>query len=96
MAFKVKPFAEVVGLSKEQLDVELAPIRARSAKAKAELAQAKLEEQMVTLERQIHEGCVDKDINFDSIISRIDQYELAERKKKQIDGLIHSLFPDGK
>jgi hypothetical protein len=93
VAFKVKPFVEVVALSKEKLDEALAPIRARSAKAKAEMAQAKLEEEMVTLEREIHELCASKDINFDSIIGKIDRYELTERKCQQIDGLIGELFP---
>lgn len=93
MAFKVKPFVEVVALSKEKLDEALAPIRARSAKAKAEMAQAKLEEQMVTLEREIHEDCASKDIDFDKIISKIDRYELTERKSRQINDLIAELFP---
>lgn len=95
MAFKVRPFVEVVAFSKEKLDEALAPIRARSAKAKAEMAQAKLEEQMVTLEREIHEQCASKDIDFDSIIAKIDKYDLTERKRKQIDGLIRELFPKG-
>jgi hypothetical protein len=93
MAFKVKPFAEVIALSKEKLDEALAPIRARSAKAKADMAQAKLEEKMVTLEREIHEACAEKDLDFDSIISKIDQYELTERKNEQIKELITDLFP---
>lgn len=95
MAFKVKPFVEVVAMTKEKIDEALAPIRARSAKAKAEMSQAKLEETMVTLEREIHESCAEKDINFDAIIAKIDRYELTERKKKQIDGLIRELFPKG-
>ncbi len=37
MAFKVKPFAEVLAFTKEKLDEALAPIRARSARAKAAL-----------------------------------------------------------
>ena len=95
MAFKVKPFVEVVAMTQEKIDEALAPIRARAAKAKAEMAQAKLEEQMVTLEREIHEACADKDLDFDSIIAKIDKYELTERKKKQIDGLVRELFPKG-
>ena len=91
MAFKVKPFAEVIKLSKEALDDVLAPIRARSAKAKADMVSAKLEEEMVTLERQIHEACAFKDLDFDSIIGQINRYELAERKHKQIGKLIAAL-----
>jgi len=94
MAFKVKSFREVLTLSKEKLDEALAPIRARSAKAKADLVSAKLEEQMVTLEREIHEACAAKDLDFDAIISKIDRYELTERKNKQVKALISDLFPE--
>jgi hypothetical protein len=94
MAFKVKPFAEVVGMSAENLDEALAPIRARAANAKADMARASLEEQMVGIERRIHEACASKDLNFDVIVSLIDQYELTERKHSQIEGLIAELFPE--
>lgn len=94
MAFKVKPFVEVIAMTKEKLDEALAPIRARSARAKADMASAKLEETMVTLEREIHEACASKDIDFDKIISLIDRYELTERKAGQIGTLIGDLFPE--
>ncbi len=94
MAFKVKSFAEVLAMSKEKLDSALAPIRARSAKAKANLVSAELEEQMFTLEREIHEACTEKELDFDRIIAKIDRYELLERKSKQVDDLIGELFPE--
>jgi len=93
MAFKVKPFEEVLKYTKEMLDDALAPIRARSAKAKADMVSAKIEEQMLTLEREIHESCASKDLDFDNIIAKIDKYELAERKRNQITKLIGDLFP---
>lgn len=94
MAFQVKPFREVIAMTKEKLDEALAPIRARSAKAKADMASAKLEEQMVTLEREIHEACASKDIDFDAVIAKIDKYELTERKHTQVNKLILDLFPE--
>jgi len=78
---------------RELLDYVRDTIRARSARAKADMASAKLEEQMVTLEREIHESCASKDIDFDKIIGLIDRYELTERKSLQIDKLIADLFP---
>lgn len=93
MAFKVKPFAEVLKLSKEALDDVLAPIRARSARAKADMCSAKLEEEMINLERLIHEACAEKELDFDKIIGLVNKFELAERKKNQIVGLIAELFP---
>jgi len=93
MAFQVKPFAEVLKYTKEMLDDALAPIRARSAKAKADMVSAKLEEQMLTLEREIHEACASKDIDFDAVITKIDKYDLTERKRNQVAKLIADLFP---
>ena len=94
MTFKVKPFLEVVGLSKEALDEAFAPIRAKAAKAKAELFTVRLEEEQVSIERQIYERCADKDINFDMIISLMDKYDLNERKHRQVRKLLSELFPD--
>lgn len=93
MAFKIKSFREVLTMSKEGLDEVLAPVRARSARSKADLYSAQLEEKMIGIERAIHEACAEKDLDFDAIIGKIDSYELLERKSKQVDGLIAELFP---
>ena len=93
MAFQVKPFAEVLKMSKEALDDALAPIRARSARAKADMVGVKLEEEMIDLERRIHESCAEKELNFDKIINLVNQFDLAERKKKQVGKLVAELFP---
>lgn len=95
MAFALKPFREILTMSKELLDEALAPIRARSVKAKANLKVAEIDEKMVKLEREINELCVDKDPDLDKIVSKIDQYELAERKAAQIKKLVAQLFPEG-
>lgn len=93
MSFKVKSFKEVLTLTKEKLDDAMAPIRVRSAKAKATLESSKLEEKMIGLEREVHELCASKDLDFIKIVGKIDEYELAERKLAQINGLIADLFP---
>jgi hypothetical protein len=93
MAFKVKPFAEVIKLSKEALDDVLAPVRARAAKAKADMVSAKLEEEMIDLERRIHEACAEKELDFNKITDLINKFELAERKRKQVSKLVAELFP---
>lgn len=93
MAFKVKSFREVVALTKEKLDEAMAPIRERSAKAKAELEIAKQQEKLISLETEIHKLCAEKELNFDSIANKIDSYELAERRLKQIERLVKDLFP---
>lgn len=93
MAFQVKSFREVLTLSKEKLDEALAPIRARSAKAKAGMYTATLEEKLVNTERQINEACAEKDLDFDKIIGLIDTYELTERKLEQANNIVTQLFP---
>jgi hypothetical protein len=94
MGFQVKPFAEVIAMTAEKLDETLAPIRARAASARADMEMASLEEQMVSIERRIHEACAAKDLNFTTITSLIDQYELTERRHNQINSLIGELFPE--
>jgi hypothetical protein len=43
---KLKPFAEVIALSKEKLSEALAPIRARKVRSQAELEMAKLDDEL--------------------------------------------------
>jgi len=90
---KLKPFAEIIKLSKEKKDELLAPMRARGVKAKAELEMAKMDEQLVTLESAIQEQCTEKEIDFDALIKKIDEHALVERRKKQYQKILDELFP---
>lgn len=93
MAFIVKTYKEVVAMTKEALDEVMAPIRARSAKAKAELEISKQQEKLIAIEAEIHKLCAEKELDFNSIANKVDQYELAERRLKQIETLVNQLFP---
>lgn len=93
MAFIVRPFREIISMSKEKLDEALAPIRARSARAKADLEIAKLDEKLVGVETEIHKLCAEKELDFNKISDKLDEYALAERRRDQITGLIKQLFP---
>lgn len=66
MAFKVKSFKELLTMSQEKLDEALAPIRARAAKAKADVVIAELEEEKLTLESEIHQLCAEKELNYEN------------------------------
>jgi hypothetical protein len=92
--FNVKPFKDVLALTKEKLDEALAPIRARAAKAKASLETARIEEELISLESEIHKLCAEKELNFSTIVSKMDAYELKERKLRQINELVEKLFPE--
>lgn len=91
---KLKPYKEMLKWSKEKVDEALAPIRAIKAKKQAELEIAKLEEKIATLEAKINEVCIEKDIDFNFLIERLDDLALLERKKKQFIKIIDELFPE--
>ena len=40
-----------------------------------------------------NESCAAKEPDFNRITDLIDEYELTERRKKQIDALVAQLFP---
>jgi len=95
MAFQIKPFKEVLAMTKEKIDEALAPVRARGAKAKANLEVSRIEESMISLETEIHNLCAEKELNFDEIVDKMDSYALKERKLTQIKKLVDDLFPEG-
>lgn len=90
---KLKPIAEILKLTKEGVDKVLAPVRAARIKAQATLEEAKIDEQLVSIESEIHEICAFKEINFDSLISKLDKAAMLERRKKQYQKILGELFP---
>jgi hypothetical protein len=53
-----------------------------------------MDEKIATHEAKIQEICVEKDINFDKLISAQDELALMERRKKQFARIIEELFPE--
>lgn len=90
----VKPYKEILAMTKEKLDEMLIPVRARQAKSKADLEIAKLEEQVLGLESAINESCAKKDLDFTAIITKCDELDLLLRKKSQLQKLVADLFPE--
>ena len=91
---KLKPFAQLIKMSKEKLDEAMAPIRAHKVKTQAQLEMAKIDESLVTLETEIQEMCAQKDINFNALIKKLDDVAILERRKKQYAKIVSELFPD--
>ena len=91
---KLKPFKEILAMTKEKVDEALAPMRARKVKAQAELETAKLDERLAVLESEIQELCANKEINFEKLISKLNEHAIAERRKKQYGKIIKELFPE--
>lgn len=90
---KLKPFAEIIALSKEKLAESLAPIRARKVRSQAELEMAKLDDELVRLEADIQEQCAKEDISFPSLLDKLDKVALLERRKAQYESVLSQLFP---
>lgn len=91
---KLKPFAELISLSKEKLNEALAPIRARQVKAKADLEITQIDTRLLSHETEIQEMCAGKDINLPALIDKLDEVALLERRKAKFAEVIAQLFPE--
>lgn len=91
---KLKPFKELIAMSKEKLDEALAPIRARKVKTQADMKKAEIDEKIVVLESEVQEMCSVKEIDFDNLFEKLDKIALLERRKKQYDKILGELFPE--
>lgn len=91
---KLKPFKEMIGLSKEKLDEAMAPIRSRQVRLQANLEQSKLESDIVGKETQVQEMLTSKTVDFPRLMDRLDEIALLERRKEQYDEVLSQLFPE--
>lgn len=87
------PFNKILAMSKEAVDEAMAPIRARSLKAKADLEMSKLDAQILTMQTKIQEKCSEKDIDLPSLIDDLDRVAILERKREQYKTVLNQLFP---
>lgn len=94
MAFQIKSFKELITLTKEKLEESMIPLRVRTAKAKAEIIKVELETKLSVLEMKINEQAAQKDIEFTKVADLVDEYELTERRLKQVTSLVDQLFPN--
>lgn len=90
---KLRPFKELLALSKEKIDEALAPVRAKQVKAKADVLVANYEEELITIERQIQEMCTNKEVDFEKLADLLDKAALKERRKNQFQEIYSQLFP---
>lgn len=93
MTTVLTPYKKLLTMTKEAIDGALAATRAKSAKCKAELELAKLEERDAELDKKIQEACSEKELNFTKILELQDDQALNERKMKQFRTLINQMFP---
>lgn len=93
----LKPFKDMLAMSKEKLDESMAGPRARRIKAQAELERAELEAEIAQLNGEIEEMFADKDAHknftFKPLMQKLDRLALLERREKQYDKVLKQLFP---
>lgn len=90
---KLRPFKELIALTKEKLDEAMAPIRARQVRLKAELEMSKIESEIVNLETSVQEMCTHKDIDLPRLIDKLDDIELLEHRRDKYQEVLDQLFP---
>ena len=93
---QLRPFKEIIAMSKEKIDEAMAPIRARQVKSKADLEMAELDAQILTKETEVQEMCIAKDINMPKLIDKLDELAVLERRKTQYTKVLEQLFPEQK
>jgi hypothetical protein len=90
---KLTVYEKVLTFAKEKIQEAMAPVRAREMKKKAELEMAKIEGRMIEQEAKIQELASAYPIDYDRMISAIDELALLERRKKQFGVIVAEMFP---
>lgn len=93
---KLTPYKDLLKMGKEAIAATLAPVRANSAKKKAELEIAKLEEKLATAQTELNTLCAETELDFNKIIDKLDSIALTERRQKQFYRIIEEMFPEDK
>jgi len=90
---KLTAYEKVLTLAKEKIQEAMAPVRAREMRKKAELETAKIDGKMIEQEAKIQELSSKYPIDFDKLLSAIDELALLDRRKKQFERVTEELFP---
>lgn len=90
---KLKPYSELIKLTKEKIDEAKAPFRALQMKKKAEGESLEIETKIMDLDAAIQDIAAAYPIDFDKLISKIDERALLERRKEQFGKIIKEMFP---
>jgi hypothetical protein len=90
---KLTPYKDLLGMTQDQKDALLVPVRINTAKKQAELTVAKLEEQKATIENDITKLASQTELNLEKIADKFDELGLLERRQTQFTRIISELFP---
>ena len=97
---QLKPFKEIIAMSKEKLKETLAPMRAGMVKAKAQLEMYSLDEKIMSKEAAIQEMFAsfadEKSVNFPRLMDMLDELEILQGRREQYEIVLSQLFPNEK
>lgn len=93
---ELKPYKEMIKLSKDKLNEVMAPARAKVMEHKAHMEKAKIEENILDLKAKIQEIVISKDIDFPKLLDTLDEIALLKRRMDDYDKVVDQLFPKKK
>lgn len=90
---QLTPYSELMKLSPDERNKKNAEVRMNKQKQKGILAVAQLDENIAILEDAVTSLCSKDDLDFDAIVDKMDELALAQRRRKEFEGVINQLFP---
>lgn len=91
---KLKPYAEIIKMTKDAIDAAKAPLRAMQMKKKAEGEMLEIDQKLMDLDVKIQDLSSAHPIDFDALIRVADEQALLERRKAQFGKIIKEMFPE--
>lgn len=91
---KLISYKKALTMGKDALDKVLIPVKVRKVKMQAELEMLKIEEQIATKQSELETMCYESEINFNGILSKMNEIGLLERKQEQFGMIIKQMFTD--
>jgi hypothetical protein len=88
------PFREALKMTKAAIEEAMIPIRVSQAKKQGEMELLNLDEKLLKLEIEIRELTVKHPIPYDSLIDKLDEFSLLERRQEQFKQIITELFEE--
>jgi hypothetical protein len=89
----LQPFKTAIAMSKEAIDMALAPLRSRAFRAKADTEISNIESEIFEKQKALQEACFRKDVNFATLVDERDDILLLMRRKEAAEELVQELFP---
>jgi hypothetical protein len=90
---KLKPYSEVLKMSKEEIKELMIPIRAKQTKKQIELKLYEIEEEIMRNEANVQNICSRYPLEIEHLIDAQDTLALMDRKHKKLQQMLDELFP---